>query len=309
MSIDICICVHNPMPAIFHLVLTAITKQTLAKDAYRVSVIDNASDPPINQLDLVLLAQSGINYQLLSEPRLGIMYARKLASKSITGDSLIFVDGDNELAPDYLEIAIGILDRYPQIGYFGGRLLSGVTANYPQWMEKLFPYLGIKDYGDTEISNCIQGDYYWGEWEPPTAGAVVRKVVLKRYLETLDQLPLDLVIGRQGSKGLLSCEDSLIAKCSYDLGLQCSYQPALKLNHYVDPDRLQFSYLFKLLFNYGRSYVLLRKAIKQKIEYNTLLEATRTLKWYIKNSISLPYLICLLAKESGILYERWQSKC
>ncbi|WP_310428397.1 glycosyltransferase [Chamaesiphon sp. VAR_48_metabat_135_sub] len=304
MPIDVCVCTHNPRLEIFTIVLTAIANQTISKDAYQVWIIDNASNPPISDLDLAPLERAGITYHLLQETRLGNMYARKLAGQVIPGESLIFVDDDNELSPDYLEIAIKILDKNPEIGYFGGKLLSGIKVVYPQWMEEVLPYIGIKDVGEKEISQCIEGNYYWGKWEPPGAGSVVRKVVLQKYFETLENLPSDLVIGRQGSKGLLSCEDSLIAKCSYDLGLQCSYQPSLKLTHHIKPERLQFSYFFKLLFSYGRSHILLNKAMGQTIEHDVVDEVRKAFRWWRKKSISRNYLICIFAKELGVVYER-----
>ncbi len=306
MPIDVCICTHNPRLEIFTLILTAIANQTLSKDNYQVWVIDNASHPPIGDRELTPLAQSGITYHLLQEPRLGNMYARQVAAKVIPGESLVFVDDDNELSLNYLEIAVEILAKHPEIGYFGGKLLSGIKVAYPEWMEPALPYIGIKDAGDQEISQRLEGNYYWGNWEPPGAGSVVRKNVLQKYFETLEKLPQNLVLGRQGIKGLLSCEDSLIAKCSYDLGLQCSYQPKLKLIHHIKPERLQFNYFFKLLFNYGRSYVLLNRAIEQKIEHDVVIESFKAFKSWINRSISLDYLICILAKEAGIIYERWQ---
>jgi hypothetical protein len=306
MPIDICICTHNPRLEVFEIVLTAIANQTLSKNDYQVWIIDNASNPPVRDRDLLPLAIAGVTYHLLVETRLGVMYARELASQVILGESIILVDDDNELSPNYLEVAVEILDRHPEIGYFGGKLLSGIKVNYPQWMNEVIPYLGIKDAGNEEISKCIVGDYYWAKWEPPGAGSVVRKVVLQRYFETLEKLPSDLLIGRQGSKGLLSSEDSLIAKCSYDLGLQCSYQPKLELIHHVNPKRLKFGYLFKLLFNYGRSYVLLRKMMGQRIDYNILEETAKAFKWWTSKGISLHYLICLLAKEAGVIRQRLQ---
>lgn len=307
MKIDICICTHNPRLEILTIVLNAIANQTIGKDNYQVWIIDNGSSPPLSTTDIKQLATAGITYNLLCEPRLGIMYARELASRATTGDVVIFVDDDNELMPNYLEVAADILASHPEIGFFGGKLLSGIKVEYPNWMNELFGYIGIKDCGDLPISRCLKGDYDWGEWEPPTAGSVVRRQVLQRYFEKLKLIPPDLVIGRQGSQGLLSSEDSLIAKCCYELGLECAYQPQLQLIHHISDRRLQFGYFVRLLFNYGRSYVLLRKAMGQRVDNNALISVAKALKWWLEKSISLEYLICVLAKEVGFVYELWRS--
>ncbi len=297
--VDICICTHNPRLLVFTGILTAIANQTLSKDAYQVWIIDNASDPPISDRDLAPLAQAGVTYHLLHEPRLGTMYARELASQAIPGDALILVDDDNELCPNYLEVAVEILDRHPEIGYFGGKLLSGIQVAYPQWMEQLLPYLGIKDEGDEPISKCIVGDYYWGNWEPPGAGAVVRKVVLQKYFDALHQLPPDLVIGRQGKTGLLSLADSWIAYCTYQLGLECAYQPRLQLVHHINPERLQLEYFLRLLYNYGRSHIILRRIIDRPIQPVQNQAISQHLERWQGSDISVGYFICLMAWEAG----------
>ncbi|WP_310428403.1 glycosyltransferase [Chamaesiphon sp. VAR_48_metabat_135_sub] len=299
MSIDVCICTHNPRLELFTIILTAIANQTLSKDAYQVWIIDNASNPPISNSDLAPLAQAGITYYLLQEPRLGTMYARELASQAIPGEALILVDDDNELSPNYLEIAIEILDRCPEIGYFGGKLLSGIKVDYPQWMEELLPYLGIKNLGDEPISKCIEGDYYWGEWEPPCAGAVIRKVVLQQYFKNLQKLAPNLVLGRRGKQGLLSMADSWLANCAYELGLECAYQPRLQLIHHINPERLQFEYLFKLLYNYGRSDVILKKILDRPIRSNSIESIAEKIEWWQTGGISIGYFICLMALEAG----------
>jgi hypothetical protein len=74
-SVDVCICTHNPRLELLTVVLTVIANQTLDKEAYQVWIIDNASEPPISDLDLAPLARAGVTYHLLHEPRLGTMYA------------------------------------------------------------------------------------------------------------------------------------------------------------------------------------------------------------------------------------------
>ncbi len=299
MPLDVCICTHNPKLEILAVALKAIANQTLSKDAYQVWIIDNASDPPISDRDLDILAQAGVNYQLLQQPRLGTMYARELASQVIPGEAIVLVDDDNELSPNYLEVAIDILDRQPEIGYFGGKLLSGIKVSYPNWMEQLLPYLGIKDEGDEPISKCIEGEYYWGKWEPPCAGAVIRKVVLQRYFENLQRLAPNVAIGRQGKQGLLSMADSWLASCAYELGLACSYQPRLQLVHHVNPERLKFEYFFRLLYNYGRSDVILRRILDRQININKIESIAEKVRWWENGAISIGYLACLLAVEAG----------
>jgi hypothetical protein len=301
--IDVCVCTHNPKPELFSLILTAIANQTLSKDAYQVWIVDNASEPIINDEDLRPLAMAGVNYHLLQEPRLGTMYARELISQTVPGEALVLVDDDNELLPNYLEVAIDILNQYPEIAYFGGKLLSGIKVDYPAWMDRVLPYLGIKDEGDQPISKCIEGDYYWGKWEPPCAGAVIRKVVLQKYFEQLQKLPPDVVLGRQGKTGLLSMADSWLAHCTYELGLECAYQPRLKLIHHIDPARLKLEYFLRLLYNYGRSQVIFKRILNQPLPTSPIDSMAEKIQWWKSKGVSNEYFLCLLAWEAGFTEE------
>jgi glycosyltransferase involved in cell wall biosynthesis len=302
MKLDVCICTHNPPKQVFSLVLNALADQTLSKDAYQVWVIDNASSPAISIGDLAPLAAAGIGYHLIVEPRLGIMYARRRAIESTTGDLLLYVDDDNELAADYLERVMEIARERPEIGCFGGKLLLPDYLTPPQWLKPLLPYLAIKDLGDLEISQHLK-KYAWAQGEPPTAGMTARRAVLERYLAKLANLPPELKLGRSGKQGLLSSEDSLLASGAYELNLACSYQPSLKLNHHINPRRFEFLYQVKLLFSYGRSNVLLQRAMNRELNEDVLHSLGTKLKWWWESDRDLRYLICQLAFEIGYVYQ------
>ena len=304
--LDVCICTHNPDRQLLTVVLQALVNQTLSKDRYQVLVIDNASDVPISIEDLDPLSTAGVNFKLLSAPQLGLIYARQVAIASTTSDWVVFVDDDNELSPNYLEMVLRITANNPKLGCFGGKLLLPEAIDYPQWMESVTPYLGIKDIGDRELVNCVN---YWGEWEPPGAGFVVKRKVLELFEQRLARLSVSSVLGRQG-KSLLSAEDSMIARGAYELGLDCAYQPQLQLIHHIKLERFAFRYLLRLLYGYGRSYVLLERVLGNSIERITGLEIAnfmlRRIAVRIKDARSLPHCLCTIAWDLGYLYESRQ---
>lgn len=300
--IDVCICTHNPQVDLFQTILQALVNQTIDRSAFQVWVIDNASNPPIDHTALDLLAQANIKHHLIFEPKLGIMYGRRRAIESTTGDLLLYVDDDNELAPDYLERAVEIAQNHPEIGCFGGKLLLPEYLSPPQWLRPLLPYLAIKDLGELAISQCLES-YTWAEGEPPTAGMVVRRIVLDLYLSNLSTLPPKLKLGRSGREGLLSSEDSLLASGAYQLNLACSYQPKLKLTHHIEPRRLEFNYQLKLLFGYGCSDVLLKQAMGITLTKKVLHSIAGKLRAWWKSERDLRYLACHLAIDFGYIYQ------
>jgi glycosyltransferase involved in cell wall biosynthesis len=305
--LDVCICTHNPDPELFSIVLRALANQTLANSEYRVWAIDNASEPPLAMSDFALLTSAGVECKLLSAPQLGLIYARNVAIDATDSEWLIFVDDDNELSENYLETVVAIIAKHPEFGCFGGKLLLPSDTKYPQWMQVMLPYLGIKDVGDIEMAECVN---YWGEWEPPGAGFIIRRAVLESFQKRLAARSETFVLGRQG-QGLLSAEDSAIARGAYDLGLYCAYQPQLKLIHHIKPHRLKFSYLMRLLYGHGRSYVLLERIMGNSIPrlegFGIFAFAFRRTIARITKLQSIPQFLCMLAWDCGYLYESRQS--
>ncbi len=263
MKLDVCICTHSPRRPVFRRVLQSLASQTLPRDQFHVWIIDNKSQPPLDEGDLLPLKKAGVSYTLLTEPRLGNVFAREKAIASTTGEWIVFVDDDNELADDYLQTVVEIAKANPHLGCFGGKLLLAPDLAVSDWMLPLLPYLAIKDLGDEVISNCASE---WGRWEPPTAGAAVRRPVLNLYLDNLKRFKESARLGRKGKKGLLSAEDSLMMRGAFSLNLHCAYQPRLKLWHHIDPNRLNFRYFLRLLYNYGRSYVILERSLGKQVE-------------------------------------------
>jgi glycosyltransferase involved in cell wall biosynthesis len=261
-SLDVCVFAHNSRRGIFQRVLESLARQTLSKSEFTVWIVDNASVPPLDAAELCVLERAGVRFQLLHEPQLGLVYARRRAIHATSGPWLVFVDDDNELADDYLANAKRIAAENSEFGCFGGKLILPAEIPAPTWVKPMLPFLAIKDCGDEPISKCAD---QWGNWEPPGAGAVVRRTLLDLYLKRLDTIKECGRLDRKGKSGLLSSGDSLIMRGCHDLKLQCSYQPSLRLWHHLDPGRFRFRYLFRLLFNYGRSYVLLERALGKEI--------------------------------------------
>jgi glycosyltransferase involved in cell wall biosynthesis len=303
LTLDVCICTHNPIPETFQIVLAALANQTLARAAYQVWIIDNASDPALTIADLHLLVRSGVTVQLIRETQLGLSHARFRACAATTGDLVIFVDDDNELAPNYLETALQIAAEHPEIGCFGGKLLLAPGLKCPPWVEPLLGFLAIKDLGPQVMSGCLPD---WQVWEPPGAGVIVQRSVLDRYTERLNNLPQAFNLDRKGRHGLLSCGDSLMMKGAYELGLQCSYQPRLGLNHHLPIGRFKFSYLIRLMFGYGRSNVRLDYILNRTVTYPTLGAIFTKMLENCRNQSfrSLRQALCLIALDLGQYYER-----
>jgi glycosyltransferase involved in cell wall biosynthesis len=257
--VDVCICVHNPRLSVLRLVLYALARQTVVPEAYRVFIVDNASQSPVPAEVLAPLAERGIKFCIIHEPRLGIAQARLRAIEATEAAWVLFVDDDNVLDVDYLEEGFKFIAGNPNIACFGGKLLLPSELTPAKWCRPYLGYLAIRDLGDAVVSGVSET---WQEWEPPTAGAFVRREVLMQYEVLAARCRDVLSLGRNGTNNLASCEDSLIMSMAAKLGMATAYNPRLRLWHHLNPRRFQLTYLLRLMKAYGFSHVTLERIQK-----------------------------------------------
>jgi hypothetical protein len=136
-----------------------------------------------------------------------------------------------------------------------------------------------------------------GRWKPMGAGLVMRKGVAQRLVELLKQSPLSAELDR-GDNGLLSGEDSLIAQAAFAGGYSCSYQPRLKLGHFIRKSRFHVGHLARSFYRDGRSSVISNNLLgrpNQKMSRMDLL-------------LRLPYR-CIREGLSGAILWSWDIGC
>ena len=262
--VSVIVCTHNPRPVLLDWALASIEAQTLERDRFEVIVVDNCSRAPLEVERLH--AQRDINITLVREPALGLANARCAGIQRAQADLFVFVDDDNFLMPDYLDRAIAIAAREPEIGHFGGIAMPLYEEPVSSWQKRFLPSLGIRDEGAEPITSY---ENHWGAWEPIGAGMVSRRAVAEAFVETVRTNELAQLLGRKGSH-LMSGEDTLFARIAASMGYACSYQPALKLFHFIRRNRLRPATLARTILGHGRSYVILEELSRRKIAPESL---------------------------------------
>lgn len=257
--IDVCLCTHNPRPEVLKRVLTSIQNQTVGANVYRFLIIDNASNPPIDESLLGSFINVGIEARIVREPTPGIARARLRAILETDGEWLLFVDDDNELRPDYIAHGLEFASRHIDLGCFGGKLLLAPDLCPNTWVKPFLPYLAIKDAGQNPIFGKSDS---WGLWEPPTAGAFIKRPVLELYCQRAASDENLFKLGRAGKNNLSSCEDSLIMRGAFTIGLSNAYNPEMILYHHLNVKRFNPRYLIRLMYAYGVSHVVLESLLK-----------------------------------------------
>jgi len=304
-----CVCTHNPRLDIFRRVLGSIARQSRRPPGFELVIIDNASDPPLCEAEcMAILGSTPVRIE--REPRLGIAAARARAVSVTSAEWVLLVDDDTELAPDYLECALRVIARTPGLGCFGGKLLLPGDLVVDPWMRPLLGFLAIRDAGDAPITAC-SGE--WGVWEPPAAGAVVRRPLLERYCAVVQANRSASQLGRKGVRSFGAGEDALLMSGAYELGLSASYQPSLRLTHHLDPSRLEFTYLMRLMYGHGRSRIILERVLRdcgrQPAPAIGPILLARTARAFYRTFVqdplvSLRYACCTAAYRAGSAFAR-----
>jgi glycosyltransferase involved in cell wall biosynthesis len=311
-QVTVCVCTHNPRRDVLRSCFEAIAAQ---RDAAGLSVlvVDNRSQPPLDVDDVAPLTAAGLPVRIVREERLGNVHARARAIADSDSPWILFVDDDNELAPDYVARGLATIAANPALGCFGGRLSLPAGTVVPRWLQPLLSFIAIRDYGDTPDVRCEMRD---GPWIPATAGAFVRRPVAERYRARVASDPVVASLGRKGRRGLGSCEDTLMMFGGCDLGYYSGYEPTLRLIHHLDPRRFTFGYMVRLMYGYGRSLVQLDRLTGGEQDPAPVLETgatpSRRDSWFGRKlkrgtqaaRYALPYAACLLALQVGMALER-----
>lgn len=304
--LDVCLCAHNPRPHILDRVLQSIADQAVSTASFGFLLVDNGSTPALEDSLLSRFRNKGIVARMVSEPMLGIAHARLRAIFETNGDMLLFVDDDNELTPQYVSEGLRFASAHSDVGCFGGKLLLPPDTCPAAWVQPFLPYLAIKDIGDQPVFGMSSA---WASWEPPTAGAFIRREVLDVFRNRAQNDESIFKLGRIGTKNLSSCEDGLIMSGAASLGLKNAYNPALILYHHLDERRFGLPYLIRLMYAYGVSNVVLDSLLNRSklvtdgdSSWRQLLRSLRVS--YAAARQSLPFGVGMLAYHMGAYTER-----
>jgi glycosyltransferase involved in cell wall biosynthesis len=256
--LSVILCTHNPRPDYFARCLDALSKQTLGTDAWDLLIVDNASEPAI-------ASRVGMdwppNAQILVEPRLGLTPARLAGIRAAKGDLLVFVDDDNVLDPDFLEVARRTALERPFLGAWSGQCRPDFEQAPPEWTRRYWGNLVIREFKTDVWSNLPR----LAATMPCGAGLCVRRDVAMRYIALHDSGARAMDLDRKGSS-LMSGGDNDLAACACDAGLGVGLVSALRLTHLMPPFRLTEDYLVRLTEGIYYSSVLIAHARNEREE-------------------------------------------
>jgi hypothetical protein len=250
LAISVVICAHNPRPDYLIRVLAALRDQTLSCEHWELLLVDNASQEPLSRTFDLKWHPHGRHVR---EDQLGLTAARRRGIKESSGEVVVFVDDDNLLDPDYLEIASKISSKWPMLGAWGGDIRGEFEVPPPEWTKSFWEYLAIRRCDRDVWSNSVAPR---SESRPAGAGFCLRRIVLEKWVELLAQESWRIQLGRTG-KSLMSGEDGDLTLTACEIGLGTGRFTELQMTHLIPASRLNEDYLVQLVHDVTLSGKLL----------------------------------------------------
>jgi glycosyltransferase involved in cell wall biosynthesis len=250
--LSVIVCTHNPRVDYLGRCLDALKVQTLPLENWELLIVDNASAPE-------KAPQANLSWhpkaRLIFEGHLGLTAARLRGIRETKGEILVFVDDDNVLDSDFLEVAESVAETKLFLGSWSGQCRPEFETPPPEWTRQYWGNLVIREFDSDIWSNLPR----LAESMPCGAGLCVRREAADHYLWLHKSGKRSFQLDRKGDS-LLSGGDNDLAACACDIGLGVGLIAALKLVHLIPSQRLSKHYLARLMEGVHFSSTLLDSA-------------------------------------------------
>jgi glycosyltransferase involved in cell wall biosynthesis len=254
LGISILICTYNPEKQIFRRTLKSVDNLKIpAGVPVECIIIDNNSSIPVEQLDYVREFLDRCPWaKVIQETQQGLTFARIAGFRVAENSLIVFIDDDNEVSPQYLEVVVDLFITYPSVGAWGpGNINVEFMGNVSEWFQENFRTLFQDRSAEYNEYGCIRQT--WTYFYPFGTGLAVRKNILEQYYNEVKNGNL-CSTDRQG-KSLSSGGDNQIVweaiKMSYAAGVAAS----LVVNHLIPASRANLNYVKRLRFGTADSYI------------------------------------------------------
>jgi glycosyltransferase involved in cell wall biosynthesis len=224
--------------------LTHLRLQESSAAPWEVLVIDNASTDGTAEVARSCWQNGPAPLRVINESRLGVRYARERGFFEARYEFLGFVDDDNWVAQDWVRTAYDIITSDAGLGAVGSIRTPACEVSSPAWFDNFHsPYAVLTEQDLEQIDEPL--DYL------PTAGLCVRKAAWDRLIQNGFRFQLTGTVGKKLQGG----EDAELTIAFRLSGWKLRIDPRLRLQHFMPSQRLRWTYLRKLLRDYGASHV------------------------------------------------------
>ena len=238
LGVSVVICCHNSAKELPQTLAHLAAQQVQGEIPWEVIIVDNASTDGTSQVALASWTKDAPTaLRVVHEPRLGLIHARYRALAEAQYEIISFIDDDNWVYPEWVQVVSEVMSQHPKLGACGGLNEAEFEVESPSW----FPMSG-KSYATGPQGPEAGGDITWSRGCLVGAGLTIRK---SAWQDLVNQGFHSLLIGCQGTQ-LKRGEDTELCFALLLAGWRLWYEPRLRLRHCLETERLQWSHLRRL---------------------------------------------------------------
>lgn len=242
MKISVAVCTRNRC-RLLRLALASLCSQTLARNDFEVVVVDNSSSDDTRHV--VESFHDRLNLQYVTEPKIGLSYARNAGYLAARSEYVAYLDDDAKAFPDWLKRICSDLESM-DIDILGGPYYPFYLTSKPSWFRDI--YAQNVSFPSSRFAER-------GEYCPTGSNVVVRKSVLERVGG------FEPTFGMKGNRIAYGEENRMVdAAWSVCGSLRLYYDVNVRVNHLVSRERMRLSWWLRSSLARGRSLQLLELA-------------------------------------------------
>ena len=170
--------------------------------------------------------------RVVREHQLGLGHAHARGFAEASGQLVTWVEDDNWIAPDWLELVSRTMEEHPEVGALGGFNEPVCEISPPPWLERFQYAYAAGPQGPARGDVTASRGFLWG------AGLTVRKGAWDQLVGQGFRLQLP---DRQGSTSFNSGGDSEICFALRLSGWRLWFEPRLRLRHFLPGHRLEWA--------------------------------------------------------------------
>ena len=243
---SVIVCTHN-RAGLLRACLQSITQEMMATTQVgELILVDNASTDSTPEVYVSIRdASDRLSLRYFYVPELGLSIARNRGVSSADGEILIFVDDDAIVAKGWLDSCLKAFGDHPQADAVGGQVVPRPSVPMPEWLvSPLTGLYSIVDLGGNDVRP------FRGKVLPVGANMAMRRSVFasRQFSHKL---------GRTGTN-LVSGEEAEIFLAIRQRGKEILYVPSMRVDHFIDTDRLTEDWAVRRSYFAGVSQARLR---------------------------------------------------
>ena len=241
-GISVIVCCYNSAWIIERCLNALLAQQVPSYVLCEIIVVNNASTDDTERIANKVLQKGHISYQLINEPKAGLLNARKCGIRAARYSYTIFCDDDNVLCDIYVSTMYDQMEKDSGLGACGGLGIAEFQMASHPYVKKYIASYAIGSQLDNVKANFLYG-----------AGICVRTLLLRKIYSNYDLL----LTGRCGNL-LLSGDDSEMTKLMVLENYRLSYTDDAKFYHVLPSKRLTCKYLINMFKGFGLAYPILK---------------------------------------------------